>query len=99
MSPSQMSSEKPSEIIFPTLKMHSLTDLKSVQDGFSQLSEADKALFLQQEAMKMGCQIVFGGGILGTRNNISADVVNQIHCGQDVNIVDVLRAVARRADP
>lgn len=86
-------------ITLPTFKMHTQTnDLKSVQEAFSRLSEGDKALFLQQEAARMGCQVVFGGGILGTRNNINADVVNQIHCGQDVSIVEVLRAVAFKGE-
>lgn len=91
-------SEIGSEVILPTLKMHTASDLKSVHESFARLSEGDKALFLQQEASKMGCQIVFGGGILGTKNNINADIVNQIHCGPDVSIVEVLKAVTCRAE-
>lgn len=87
-----------SEIITSTLKMHSVTDLKSVQDAFARLSESDKALFLQQEASRLGFQLVLGGGIFGIKNNINADIVNQIHCGSDVSIVEVLRAVACRAE-
>lgn len=84
--------------VVPTLKMDASSDLNSVRENFSRLSESDKALFLQQEATKMGCQVVFGGGILGTKNNINADIVNQIHCGPDVSIVEVLRAVTCRAE-